>query len=223
MRLHRVAADWLGYRPFWLDLAESGAKVCVVDVPMTFPALGVNAVEVVSWASHDQARAVLLQSTRDRARAAATILRRPDGSRDSGVQSRPQRSQAIRNRLIDSARKKAEAIRWLLRLEPWDLFIAIFGETHRGGHLLWAPDGDPAKAGPSEDLLAVYEAVDRGPRADLWMRVESMNSHLRHVRGSRHGAGHFPHGRSSLRHGSRQSISTTRKHRRLRRRLASEA
>jgi hypothetical protein len=27
--------------------------------------------------------------------------------------------------------------------------------------LLWAPDGDAAKAGPSEDLLAVYEAVDR--------------------------------------------------------------
>lgn len=161
MRLHRVTADWLSYRPFWLDLAESGAKVCVVDVPMTFPALGVNAVEVVSWASHDK----LVPFACNRHDIERELRRRfsadPMGH-EIPVAKSASSLKAIRNRLIDSARTKAEAIRWLLRLKPWDLFIAIFGETHRGGHLLWAPKGDPAKSGPSEDLLAVYEAVDEG-------------------------------------------------------------
>ena len=170
MRLQRVAADWLGYRPFWLDLAETKRKVCVVDVPMTFPALGEGSVEVVSWASHDQ----LVPFSCNRLEIERELQRRfsadPMGHEIPVLKSATT-LHAIRNRLVDSARKKGEAIRWLLRLEPWDLFIAIYGETHRGGHLLWAPDGDAAQAGPSDDLLAVYEAVDRslGPILDdIW-------------------------------------------------------
>ena len=37
MRLQRVGPDWLGYRPFWQELAAASKKVCVIDVPMTFP------------------------------------------------------------------------------------------------------------------------------------------------------------------------------------------
>jgi hypothetical protein len=55
------------------------------------------------------------------------------------------------------------------------VFIAIFGETHRGGHLLWAPDGDASLAGPSEDLLAVYEAIDQG-LGSIVDDVESMTA-----------------------------------------------
>ena len=167
MCLQRVAADWLRYQPFWLDLAEAKRKVCVVDVPMTFPALGGSSVEVLSWASHDQ----LVPFSCNRLEIERE-LRRQFSANPMGDEIPVLKSattlHAIRNRLVDSARKKGEAIRWLLRLEPWDLFIAIYGETHRGGHLLWAPDGDVAQAGPSDDLLAVYEAVDRslGPILD---------------------------------------------------------
>ena len=174
MRLHRVAEEWLGYRPFWLDLARAGTKVCVIDVPMTFPGLGGDAVEVVSWASHDQ----LVPFSCNRPEIERELRRRfsadPMGH-EIPVSKSSATLQAIRNRLIDSARKKSEAIRWLLKLEPWDLFIAIFGETHRGGHLLWAPDGDTAKAGPSEDLLAVYETVDRG-LGSILDEIEGMNA-----------------------------------------------
>ena len=34
MRLQRVAADWLGYRPFWLDLADAGSETFASS---TFP------------------------------------------------------------------------------------------------------------------------------------------------------------------------------------------
>ena len=173
MRLQRVAADWLGYRPFWLDLAAAGAKVCVVDVPMTFPALGGNAVEVVSWASHDQ----LVPFSCNRPEIERELRRRFSGDpmgHEIPVSKSATTLRAIRDRLIDSARKKTEAIRWLLKLEPWNLFIAIFGETHRGGHLLWAPDGDVSLAGPSDDLLAVYEAIDKG-LGNIMDDVESMS------------------------------------------------
>ena len=55
MRLHRVTSEWLGYRPFWLDIAAAKRRVCgVIDVPMTFLVLNEDVLEVVSWASHDQ-------------------------------------------------------------------------------------------------------------------------------------------------------------------------
>jgi hypothetical protein len=39
------------------------------------------------------------------------------------------------------------------------LFVAIFGETHRGGHILW-PNGPYADVVPPDALLDVYRSVD---------------------------------------------------------------
>ena len=174
MRLHRVAADWLGYRPFWLDLAKSGIKLCVVDVPMTFPALGGGTLEVVSWASHDQLVPFSCNRPDVERELRYQFSANPMGH-EIPVSKSSAELRAIRNRLVDSARKKGEAIKWLLKLEPWDLFIAIFGETHRGGHLLWSPEGATANAGPSEDLLTVYEAVDQS-LGSILSEIESLEA-----------------------------------------------
>ena len=159
MGLQRVAPDWLGFRPFWHELAAANKKVCVIDVPMTFPILGDNALEIVSWASHDR----LVPFSCNRAVIERELRRRfsinPMGD-EIPVSKGPAKLRAIRDRLIDSARQKGKLIKWLLKLEAWDLFIAVFGETHRGGHLLWAPRGDRMQAGPSADLLEVHAAVD---------------------------------------------------------------
>jgi predicted AlkP superfamily phosphohydrolase/phosphomutase len=159
MRLRRVTPDWLGYRPFWMDLAAANRKVCVVDVPMTFPTLGGNALEIVSWASHDQ----LVPFSCNRPDVEIELRRRFGGNpmgREIPVSKSPATLQAVRDRLIACARLKGELIQWLLELDAWHLFIAVFGETHRGGHLLWSPDGDPSRNRPSADLLEVYAAVD---------------------------------------------------------------
>jgi predicted AlkP superfamily phosphohydrolase/phosphomutase len=169
MRLQRVGPDWLGYRPFWQELAAANKKICVVDVPMTFPILGDNALEIVSWASHDR----LVPFSCNRPQVERELRRRfslnPMGD-EIPVAKGTAKLQAIRDRLIDSARQKGELTRWLLGLEAWDLLIAVFGETHRGGHLLWAPGGDRSQAGPSADLLEVYAAVD----ASLGLIVEEV-------------------------------------------------
>jgi predicted AlkP superfamily phosphohydrolase/phosphomutase len=65
----------------------------------------------------------------------------------------------IRSRLVRGVRRKGALARWLLELDAWDLFLAVFGECHRGGHLLW-PEADPGSAIPRDALLDVYRAVD---------------------------------------------------------------
>jgi predicted AlkP superfamily phosphohydrolase/phosphomutase len=49
---------------------------------------------------------------------------------------------------------------WLRDTTRWDFFLAVFGECHRAGHILWR-DGHPANAHvPPGALLDVYRAVD---------------------------------------------------------------
>lgn len=150
MRLRRVTADWLGYSPFWEDIAATNKRVCVVDVPMSFPTLPESALEIVSWASHDQ----LVPFSCNRPEIECELRRRfsknPMGQ-EIPVAKSSRTLQRVRDRLVNSARQKGELIQWLLNLEQWDLFVAVFGETHRGGHLLWS----------RADLLEVYTAVDK--------------------------------------------------------------
>jgi predicted AlkP superfamily phosphohydrolase/phosphomutase len=159
MRLQRVSADWLGYQPFWRDLAAAGQKVCVVDVPMTFAAPTDETLEVVTFASHDELvpfhcnRADVSRDLRRRFRVNAMGHEIP-------VSKSAATLKAVRDRLIASARQKGDLTRWLLTLDDWDLFISVFGETHRGGHLLWSPPEEDDGKGPSDDLLEVYAAVD---------------------------------------------------------------
>ncbi len=158
MGLQRVSADWLGYQPFWRDVAAAGRKVCVVDVPMTFAPPGDEALEILTFASHDE----LVPFFCNRADVARDLRRRfrlNAMGHEIPVSKSVAALKAVRDRLVASARQKGELTRWLLGLDNWDLFISIFGETHRGGHLLWSPPGDHGK-GPSDDLLNVYAAVD---------------------------------------------------------------
>jgi predicted AlkP superfamily phosphohydrolase/phosphomutase len=161
MRFHRVSRDWIKYAAFWLPIAEAKKKVCVIDVPTTFPLLNEDSLEIVSWASHDR----LFPFSCNRPDIERELRRRfsmdPLGHEIPVVKSQAI-LHATRDRLVDCARQKGEMVRWLLTLEPWDLFITVFGETHRAGHLLWSPDGDMSKTGPSADLVEIYAAIDEG-------------------------------------------------------------
>jgi predicted AlkP superfamily phosphohydrolase/phosphomutase len=158
MRLRRVTGDWLPCVPFWHELARSGVRVCVLDVPMTFPSHLEPGVEVINWGSHDQLgpfhanRPELARELRGR------FGRHPMGAEIPVDKTRAQ-LEAIRRRLVAGARRKGELIRWLAAQVPWDLLLAVFGECHRGGHLLY-PEVAADSAIPAEALLDVYRAVD---------------------------------------------------------------
>jgi predicted AlkP superfamily phosphohydrolase/phosphomutase len=186
MRLRRVAADWPRNRPFWLDIAAAKKRVCVVDVPMSFPTLAGNALEVVSWASHDQLVPFYCNRPEIEHELHRRFSKNPLG-REIPVQKSSATLKRVRDRLVESARQKGELIHWLLKLEEWDLFIAVFGETHRGGHLLWSQEPKEAQETPSSDLIDVYAAVDQS-LGIIWESVD--RSHTIFILFAVHGMAH---------------------------------
>jgi len=159
MRLRRVSEDWLSYRPFWHRLDAAGLEVIAVDAPHTFRPRPRSGTEIVNWNSHDHMSPFTVHppALRDE------IVRR-FGGRTIGYETPARLStrQALRVRdeLIESARRKAALCAWLLRERPWDFFLTVFGETHRGGHLLWPHRLGHLRPSPPDSLLQVYRAVD---------------------------------------------------------------
>jgi predicted AlkP superfamily phosphohydrolase/phosphomutase len=158
MSLRRLATDWFDCEPFWSDLERRGRRVIAVDVPLMFPDRLRTGVEVVNWGAHDQ-----LGPLACRPRELEDEIRRRFGEHPMGWEIPVEKSReelaAIRDNLVAGARRKGALVRWLLDSSPWDFFIGVFGETHRGGHILW-PDGPGRDAIPAGALLDVYRAVD---------------------------------------------------------------
>jgi predicted AlkP superfamily phosphohydrolase/phosphomutase len=156
MRIRRVTADWLYAEPFWYQLEREGRRVAAIDVPMTFPSRLSRGTEIINWGSHDE-----LGPFRTRPASLETEIRRRFGRHPMGseipVRKTPAQLEEIRRNLVAGAQRKSELTRWVLQQGPWDFFLTVFGETHRGGHILW-----PEAESEGEDaLLDVYRAVDR--------------------------------------------------------------
>ena len=156
MRLRRVTEDWLYAEPFWHELERRGFRVATVDVPMTLPSRLSWGMEIINWGSHDE-----LGPFRTQPGSLKAEVRRRFGSHPMGpeipVRKTPAQLEAIRRNLVAGAQRKAELTLWMLERGPWDFFLTVFGETHRGGHLLW-PESETEGEGA---LLDVYRAVDR--------------------------------------------------------------
>jgi predicted AlkP superfamily phosphohydrolase/phosphomutase len=163
MRLRRVTADWLYYEPFWYELERGGFRVVAVDVPATFPSRLSRGIEIMNWGSHDQ-----IGPFHAHPAGLGSELRRRFGDHPMGpeipVRKTPAQMDRIRRNLVTGARRKGELLRWVLAQAEWDFFVGIFGETHRGGHLLW-PSADDSRS--HQPLLDVYRAVDESLGAVL--------------------------------------------------------
>jgi len=160
MSLRRVSPEWLDAEPFWYELDRRGFRVAVADVPMRFPPKLERGFEVVNWGSHDQLGPFAASDA-----ALGRELRRRFGPHPMGAEIPVNKTagelRRIRDAVVRGAARKGEVLGWLLERQPWDFFLGVFGETHRGGHILW-PEKRPAAALlPPDALLDVYQAVDR--------------------------------------------------------------
>lgn len=158
MRMRRVSPEWLPCEPFWHELSRRGLRVTSVDVPLTFPAREVSqGIEILNWGSHDQLGGVSCRP-RHLEPEFGRFGRHPMGIEIPVGKSLSELAKT-RNDLVRGARRKGSLLRWALERSPWDFFIGVFGETHRGGHILW-PDGPGSETLPANALLDVYGAVD---------------------------------------------------------------
>jgi predicted AlkP superfamily phosphohydrolase/phosphomutase len=159
MRMRRVSAEWFDFEPFWYELARRGRRVIAVDVPLIFPPRDLTeGIAVLNWGSHDQLGPLTCHP-----RHLEGEVRRRFGSHPMGIEIPVGKSvselEKIRDNLVKGARRKGALVRWVLDQAPWDFFLTAFGETHRGGHILW-PDGPGGETIPAHALLDVYRAVD---------------------------------------------------------------
>jgi len=160
MRLRSAVGDLRAARKFWSDLEDEGLRVVVFDVPYSCANNLRHGAEIAEWATHSQ----LIPYATNKP-ALADVLRRisrdPIG-RETPIRKTAAQLDAVRQRLIDSAGHKTRAILDFMRNLEWDVFIAVFGELHRGGHALYATDDEDVEDPGGSALLDVYRAVDRG-------------------------------------------------------------
>ncbi len=159
MRTRRVTAGWLNCEPFWYKLARHGVRVTAADVPMMLPSQLGNGTEVVNWGSHDQ-----LGPFHCNRPGWEDAIRRQFGKHPMGAEIPVRKTklelESIRRNLIAGAELKGRLVKHLLSSTEWDFFLAVFGECHRGGHILW-PEASADSMIRKDALLDVYKAVDR--------------------------------------------------------------
>ncbi len=160
-----ASPEWLPLVPFWRDLSRRGPRIVTLDVPMGYGAKPFHGIEVSGWATHDR-----LAKPSSHPPEMLSWVRREFGR--APMQRTVTDSQqaddllGVRDRLVHSTQRCADLAVALLRREPWDLFLWVLGETHRGGHQLWGypgaeQDGQPRDpAGCLQALKDVYVACD---------------------------------------------------------------
>ena len=147
---------------FWQVLSEQGRRCCVIDAPLTRPLATIGGVQVVDWGTHDR---MLEPQASDRELLARHGAHPVTGACDDYTQ-RGDEEGLVRD-LARGAARKTDLNLELLRREPWDLFLTVYGESHCAGHQFWGlhdrswPGHDPARRDRLGDPMeATYEALD---------------------------------------------------------------
>ena len=156
--MRRISSDWVYSEPFWYDLARAGLGVTVFDVPFTFENRLPQAVEVNNWGSHD-----LMGRFQTNPPELHGQIRRRYGRHPMGyeipVSKDTRQLVTMQRECVVGAETKGRIARWLRDTTPWDFYLVVFGECHRGGHILWRDDNVHAHVPPGA-LLEIYRAVD---------------------------------------------------------------
>lgn len=156
-------------KTFWQFASDYNKRSAVVDLPKIALTPGFHGVQVANWGAH----ATRCETASQPPELIEEILERfgpyPLHSCDDHGTS-PEDYRALRDRLIAGVRLRTRVFEELLaKRGPWDLFFAVFAETHCAGHQLWhlQDPGHPSYGRAGADGLQtamrdVYQAVDEG-------------------------------------------------------------
>lgn len=160
MKVRRTHPDWVGpIEPFWRDMARAGTSVVAFDVPFVFKGDAGGAVEIMNWGSHDIVDRFWSNNAKATRIVTSVAARHPMGYELPLEKSRATLEHSL-DGILSGIALKAEATCDLMAAFDSDLFIVVFGESHRAGHLLWPEPEDPQTEVPPDALLSVYAALD---------------------------------------------------------------
>ena len=168
-QLDRIGAfDFVRQQPFYA--LGPDYRVAAFDLPQTTLSPNVNGAQVMAWGAHDPQTERRSHPPELLPDLRATYGDHPafnkafgDNWWDADYQ------QSLEYALKAGISRRAAIARDLLKQEPWDLFVTIFGETHSAGHNFWhlSQDDHPLnqyadKAGFSHDpLRETFQSIDR--------------------------------------------------------------
>lgn len=173
-------------------LGQLERRVCVLNVPMTYPPLPVNGVQVSGMPAPSTKVPItypdgLLDEINE---AVGEYLLYPDPGRaysDSGVD-------AFLERLYETTDVRVRTLDYLRSREPWDFTMVVFNGTDTVSHALWKymdeshPLHDPGKARKYGNAIRdYYQYVD----SKLGRIVESLDEDTTLIVMSDHGFGPF--------------------------------
>jgi predicted AlkP superfamily phosphohydrolase/phosphomutase len=156
------AYDCREHPPFYAR--SPGLRVAVFDVPQSPLVASLPGVQIRGWGVHAQ----MTPSGSDPEGLLAELEAR-HGEHPMNGPSHTEgwdvaQIQALRSALIAGVRRRAAIGCELLRSGRFDLFLAVFSETHVAGHALWhlsQPDHPFWRERPAVDpILEVLEAID---------------------------------------------------------------
>lgn len=167
--IERFNTSKLRCDPFWKQLSDAGRRVAVVDVPKSPLAAQLNGFQVQDWTTHDPDS---FEGARSWPPELAAEIRQRWGGDPVGDCNAIERSAEgftrFAEQLCARIRIKTQFCRESLTRENWDLFLAVFAESHCVGHQCWTLHDathlshDPEMARRVGDpLKQVYIALDK--------------------------------------------------------------
>lgn len=155
--------------PFWAFLNQSNSNVAILDVPFTYPNVGLNGIQLVGWGVEAPAWKKSSWPPKIFQEVISIFGAHPlDGwyQRKSGD---VKECQELYEKLVSGVKKRVSISNYFLNQRKWNLFLVVFGESHWGGHLFWHvsdenhPEYHPELAKIfNKAVLDIYSEIDAG-------------------------------------------------------------
>ena len=159
MRFIQIKNGALPFEPFWNELASEGVRTVVFDAMSVPDPAGAPGIQIINW--NTQCNFPPLSNNPEMLKQ---VIKKY-GKKPIGDEVAVKKSRKIlvrhRDKLIESVRKKGDAIRWIMDTYEWDFFLTAFFEGHRAGHNLWPIWEEYASHPPEGAMLEVYEELDQ--------------------------------------------------------------
>jgi predicted AlkP superfamily phosphohydrolase/phosphomutase len=162
------------YEPFWSEFPAAGKRVTTIDIPYVPLVQGPGMRGVTGWGLQDEVEPVSYPGGFRRE------IERRFGHNPLGFDTVEPRTPAeklnVARMLRVGLKRRTALIEGIARQDDWDLFIAVFSETHHAGHYLSMPQDLTERTTNVSAMAAILRPLDEalprivqaaGPNCDI--------------------------------------------------------
>jgi predicted AlkP superfamily phosphohydrolase/phosphomutase len=164
------AYDFAEFPPFYA--LPKDFRVAIFDMPQTRLCSRVNGIQVLAWGAHSPLTPSQSQPAGLLDELTQAHGRHPALHKDYAPLWNRHRLRRLARALETGVARRAAICQDLLRREPWDLFLTLFGETHAGAHYLWH------LSRPDHPLYTSLQWPGVDPLRHLFQTVDAALGHI---------------------------------------------